>query len=213
MRIRLAGRIGVPVALLVLAAGCLGVLTGSEPFVATAEEVRVGDAALSETEFQPEESRSTWTNRTVEVGGQEREVRIRNYVSSYRLPPGMGTDGSLRFGLFVVVSTPQASIAGQALNPVGRMSHRELIERIAGDSGSLRDVSQEATRQATVLGTETEVTRFSAVAERQGREIPVYVEVTRVQDGDDYVVALGVYPQGSEDVRSQVETLFGGIEH
>lgn len=213
MRSRNLGQVGVLLALLVLAAGCLGVLTGSEPFVATADEVGVSDATVSETDFQHAESESAWLNETVEAGGQEREIRIKNEVSSYEIEPTVGTDGSIQFGLFTVFSTPRASIAGQAMNPIGRLSHRQLIEEVAADSGNLQDISEEDTREATVLGEETEITRFSAIAELSGQEVPVYVEVTRVEDGDDFVIAVGVYPQESEDAGSQVETLFGGIEH
>ena len=114
---------------------------------------------------------------------------------------------------FAVVSTPQASIAGQALNPIGRMDDRELVERIAQQSGNLHDVEQEDTRTVTILGSDEEVTRFRATAERSGVEVPVYVEVARVEDDGDFVVAVGVYPQGSDEMRSQVTTMFGGVEH
>lgn len=201
------------VALLVLTAGCLGVLTGSEPFVATASDVGVSDSALSSTDFEAGETQTSWLNRTVDVAGQEREVRIRNHVATYQLPVSVSPDGAVRFGLFSVVSTPSVSIAGQALNPIGRMSHRDLVERVAAESGDVRDVQQEGSRELTVLGSAAEVTRFSATVERSGQEIPVYVEVTRVQDGDDYVVGVGVYPRESTDVRPQVETLFTNIEH
>lgn len=201
------------VVLLVLTAGCLGVLTGSEPFVATASEVAVSDAALSDTDFEAGETRTAWLNETVEAAGQERDVRIRNYVATYQLPFSVGTDGSVQFGLFSVFSTPKVSVAGQGLNPIGRMPHRQLVEQVAGESGEVRDVQEEGTRELTVLGSTAEVTRFSAIAERSGQEFPVYIEVTRVEDGEDYVIGVGVYPQESTDVGPQVETLFTGIEH
>lgn len=202
------------VALLVLSAGCLGVLTGSEPFVATASDVGVSDSALSDTDFQPGETRTAWLNRTVDVAGQEREVRIRNYVATYQMQGAISPDGSVSFGLFSVFSTPKVSIAGQALNPIGRMPHQQLVEQVSGQSGDVRDIQQEGARELTVLGSSTEVTRFSAVVQRSGQEIPVYIEVARVEDGDDYVIGVGVYPQASADhVQPQVERLFTGIEH
>lgn len=201
------------VVLLVLTAGCLGVLTGSEPFVATASEVAVSDAALSDTDFEAGETRTAWLNETVEAAGQERDVRIRNYVATYQLPFTVGADGSVQFGLFSVFSTPKVSVAGQGLNPIGRMPHRQLVEQVAGESGEVRDVQEEGTRELTVLGSTAEVTRFSAIAQRSGQEFPVYIEVTRVEDGEDYVIGVGVYPQESTDVGPQVETLFTGIEH
>lgn len=210
VRPRLAGL----AVLLVLSAGCLGVLTGSEPFVATASEAGVSAAALSETGFEAGETRTAWLNRTVDVAGQERDVRIRNYVATYQMQGSISPDGTVQFGLFSVFSTPKVSIAGQGLNPIGRMPHGQLVEQVASQGGDIRDVQQEGTRELTVLGSSTEVTRFSAVAERSGQEVPVYIEVSRVEDGKDYVVAVGVYPQAAEDdVRPQVERLFTGIEH
>ena len=208
-----SGVLGALLCVFVLTSGCVGVLTGSEPFVATASEVGVSQAALADTDFQHQDTRTAWLNRTVEVGGQEREVRIRNYVSVYQIPPSMGMDGSVTFGLFSTFSTPQVSIAGQALNPIGGMSHQQLVGQVAGQSGDIRDVEQQGTLTRSVLGSETEVTKFSATVVRQGQEVPVFIEVTRLQDGEDYVVAIGVYPRDSEDVPPQVETLFGGIEH
>ena len=205
--------LGALLAMFVITSGCVGVLTGSEPFVATASEVGVNEAALSETDFQHENTQTAWLNRTVDVAGQEREVRIRNYVSIYQIDPSISMDGTVTFGLFSAFSTPQVSIAGQALNPVGQMSHKQLIERVAGESGEIRDVQQSGSRTTTILGSDAEVTKFSAVAVRQGQEVPVFIEVTRVEDGEDYVIAVGVYPQEGDDVEPQVETLFSGLEH
>ena len=205
--------LGALLCVLVLTSGCVGVLTGSEPFVAKASEVGVGQAALSGTDFEHEDTQTAWLNRTIEAAGQEREIRIRNTVSIYQIPPSMGVDGSVTFGLFSAFSTPQVAIAGQALNPIGQMSHQQLIEQVAGQSGEIRNVQQANTRTLTVLGSDSDVTRFSATAVRSGQEVPVFIEVTRVQDGEDYVIAVGVYPQESDDVQPQVETLFGGLEH
>lgn len=197
----------------VLTSGCVGVLTGSEPAVFEASPAEVSEEARAETDFQPEDDRVEWTNRTVEVAGQEREVRVRNHVALYERPAVAEGPDDITFGVFAVVATPQASIAGQALNPIGRMDPRQLVEQIAQQQGNLRDVQREGTRNVTVLGTEEEVVRFSAVAEQQGVEVPVYVEVTRVSHDGDFVIALGIYPQGSDELRSQVTTLFRGVEH
>lgn len=201
-------------AVLVLTTGCLGLVTGSEPAVFTAAEVGVSDAALSETEFQHGDTRTEWLNRTVSAAGQEREVRVQNHVSAYRRPAQVDVDEGLTFGYFVVAATPQASIAGQALNPIGQMSPREMVDQLASGQNDVSDVQREDERTLTVLGSDAEVVRFSGTVERQGREIPVYVEVTRVQDGDDFIVGIGAYPQESADaVRPGVTTLFEGIDH
>lgn len=213
MPTRTRAALGGLLAVLVLGAGCLGVVAGSEPLVAAASDARVAPAAVDATDFQAAETRSAWMNRTVEVAGESREVRVRNHVATYRLPPTLGDDGSVSFGAFSVVSTPQVAIAGQPLNPVGRLSHDQLVEQVSARADGVHDVRQVGSSEVTVLGSTAEVTRFSAVVERSGRELPVTVAVTRVEDGEDYVVAVGVYPEGATEVRAQVETLLAGIEH
>lgn len=206
--------LGGALVLVVLTSGCLGFLTGSEPLVLTAEDANVADAALSQTEFELQETRSAWVNRTVQQAGQEREIRVRNHVSVYRRPVAMDVESGLTFGFFVVVSTPKASVAGQALNPIGQTSHEQLIGQLAGQSGDISEIEREDSRSLTVLGSDADVVRFSGIVERSGQEVPVYIEVARVEDGDDFVVGIGAYPQGTADqVRPGITTLFEGIEH
>lgn len=202
------------VCLVLVASGCLGVITGSEPLVLTAEEAGVSDAALGETEFEHQETRTAWINRTVERAGQEREVRVRNYVSSYRRPVAVDPTEGVTFGAFIVASTPRASVAGQSFNPIGQMSHERMMEQFVGQAANVRDVQREDSRTLTILGSDAEVTRFSGVVEQSGREVPVYVEVTRVTDGEDFVVGVGLYTRETADeVRPGITTLLEGIEH
>lgn len=205
--------LGTMLVLLVATSGCLGVITGSEPLVLSADDAGVTDATLESTDFELEESQTEWVNRTVEQAGQEREIRVRNHVTFYERPVEVGADGPT-FGFFAVISTPEASVAGQSFNPLGRMSHQELVEQFAGESADVRDIEREDSRELTVLGEEAEIVRFSGVVEESGVEVPVYIEVTRVVDDDDYVLALGLYPQeATDEVRPEVTTLFEGIEH
>lgn len=205
--------LGALLCLFVVTSGCAGVLAGDEPAVFEASPVAVSDGAASATDFEHQETRSEWINRSVEVAGQEREVRAKNHVTVYQLPPSVGADGSITFGLFTAVSTPQAAIAGQPMNPVGKMPPRQLVDRAASQSGQIEDVERVDARTVTILGVETEVVRFSGVVRRSGHEVPVYIEVTRFKHDGDFVIAAGAYPQGAGDVRTQVRTLFDGIEH
>lgn len=205
---------GAVLGLLVLTSGCAGILAESGPAVFSASPVGVNDADVAGTAFEHQETRTAWINRTVEVAGQSRDVRAKNHVSIYRRPVSVDLEGGVTFGLFVVVSTPKASIAGQAFNPIGRMSHEEMIDQLAGRVDGVSDVERVDSRTLDVLGTETDVVRFSGVVERSGQEVPVYIEVTRVGHGDDFVVAIGAYPRSTADqVRPGVTTLFEGIEH
>lgn len=205
--------LGAVVCLFVLTSGCAGVLAGNEPAVFTAAPVDVSDEAAESTDFEHQETETAWLNRSVEVAGQEREVRVKNHVTMYEIPASVSADGAVTFGLFTAVSTPQASIAGQAMNPIGKMSHDDLVEQAASRSEEIEDVERVDDRTVTILDAEAEVVRFSGVVRRSGHEIPVYIEVTRIEHDGDFVLAVGAYPQESEDVPPQVETMFESIQH
>jgi hypothetical protein len=114
--------------------------------------------------------------------------------------------------VFSVVSTPAVEIAGQTFNPIGDYSNDELVRLVTDRFGSLSNVERVSSRQVLVRGTETTVTKYAATTTVQGREIDVFVHVTRVRDGDDFLVGVGVYPQAL-DQESEILTLFRAIEH
>lgn len=213
---------------LVLAAGCSGsLLEGSYTFESSPATVE--DAAITETGFQELETRQFWVNRTRTVNDEEIEVHVSNNAVLYAKSTEIGGESTPYAG-FVTITSPKASVLGQSMNPLSRMSNRELVDRaksyvddIAGDRfGELNDVREVGSSQTTVLGTETEVSRFRATGEtRTGTPVEAVFFVTKVTHGDDIVVLVGAYPEQlgtgdsavSIDESSAIRTMMGAISH
>jgi hypothetical protein len=211
-----AGRrrtVTILLALVVLSSGC-SMLSG--PFAFTASPASACDEALSSTGYTGELSRWENVSRTLEVGGQSRNVSFSNYVNSYAREGPDGEGGTESKGGFAVFTTPQAQAAGQSVNPVRNWSPREMVENLDSgldEYGSLQDLQQEGTDEVTTLGTTATRTRFTATGARDGDPVDVFVEVVRVEHGGDYVVLGSVYEQSNTAERSRLDRLYRCIQH
>lgn len=125
-----ARRLSVPlvIATLVLLAGCVGVITGTEALLVEAEPISVSPAAQSAAGYEAVRTTTQELEREVSAAGQSREVVVTNHVAEYARSVDAGPLGSGEFARFVVVSTPAVEVLGQTFNPVGDMSDRELAE-------------------------------------------------------------------------------------
>ncbi|RLM59713.1 hypothetical protein DVK02_02975 [Halobellus sp. Atlit-31R] len=203
----------VAVALVLSTSGCLGFVTGEEALTFAAEPAAVADAAVEEAGYESNGTREVTINRTFEVAGQERRVVATNQITSYEKSLDLGLLGETRLGVFTVVSTPAVEVAGQTLNPIGQFSNERLVEFVQQRYSGLSDVRQVSERNVTIQGTETTVTKFAGTATVQGQEIDVFVHVTKYRDGDDFVLAIGVYPQQLDGEEENVLSMMRALEH
>ncbi|MBB6646490.1 DUF6517 family protein [Halobellus ruber] len=204
----------VAVALLLLTSGCIGFLTGSEPLEFSAEPAAASGSTATDAGYEYNGTRELTLNRTFEVGSQERRVIATNRIADYRKSMELGPLGEAEVGVFNVVTTPAVEVAGQTLNPIGSYSNARLVEFVQQQYSGLGDIRRVSERNITVQGTETAVTKFSATATIQGQEVDVFIHVIKYRNGDDFVVAIGVYPQqleGSEE--SNVLSMMRALEH
>jgi hypothetical protein len=199
--------------LLVLAAtsGCLGAFSsGATTF--EAEPADVDSAAADGTGFEKNGTRDSVATRELGPAGATQTVKVVSKVTTYEKTLEIPLLGSTRLGVFSVVSTPAVEIAGQTFNPVGDYSNDRLVQTITDRFGTLSNVDRVSERRIVVSGTETTVTKYAATTTVEGREIDVFVHVTKVRDGEDFLVGVGVYPQ-QLDQESEVLTLMRAIEH
>ncbi len=188
----------------------------SGPLAFTASPASACDEALSTTGYTNELSRWENVSRTLEVGGQSRNVSFSNYVNSYAREGPDGEGGTESKGGFAVFTTPQAEAAGQSLNPVRTWSPREMVENLDSgldEYGSLQDLQQEGTDEVTTLGTTATRTRFTATGTQDGDPVDVFVEVVRVEHGGDHVVLGSIYEQANTAERSRLDRLYRCIQH
>ena len=204
----------VAVALLMVTSGCIGFLTGSESLRFSAEPAAVSGAAAEEAGYEYNGTRDLTVNRSFDVGGQERRVVATNRIADYTKSIELGPLGEAEVGVFNVVTTPAVEVAGQTLNPIGSYSNARLVEFVQQEYSGLGDIQRVSERNITVQGTETTVTKFSATATIEGQEVDVFVHVTKYRNGDDFVVAVGVYPQRLEgQEESNILSLMRVIDH
>ncbi|MDX1744826.1 MAG: DUF6517 family protein [Halobacteriales archaeon] len=203
----------VAVLALVVGSGCLGVPTGSEPLEFTASQPSVSDAALSQTGYQEQEVREEPLERTVTVAGQERTVKVTNWVSTYARQVSLGPLGEQELGVFVVLTTPEVEVLGRTFNPVGDMSNRELLAQIQGNYQGLQVGERVGSKQIQILGQGTTLETFSGTATVEGQQIDIRIRIARVTHEGDFVIAVGIYPTQLQGEAGRIETLMGAVSH
>lgn len=211
MRERLFAVAGV--LLLVSFAGC-SMLTGG-PVTFGANKATVSEQALSQTNYEEQSVNQSVITRNVSAAGQSKTVKVTNWIAQYDRSVDLGPLGSQRAAVFSVVASPQVNVLGKSFNPIGDYPRERIVMMLQSRYESIDNVQPVGNYSATVLGHNTTVGKFSAEAKLVGgQSADVYVHVTRVQDGDDYVLAVAVYPQRLDDTESEhVRTLLGGVQH
>ncbi|MEF8840499.1 MAG: DUF6517 family protein [Haloarculaceae archaeon] len=201
------------VAVLVLTGGCVGLLTGEEALAFDADPVEVADDARSEAGYEAIQVESMQANRSFTVAGETRNVSVTNHVAAYQRAVEVGPLKTEPFARFTVLATPRVEIAGRTLNPVGELSDRELVIRLQSQYDSIEDVEFAGNRSVEILGESRTVSRFDATTTVAGTEVDLELHVTKFQHGEDFVVAIGVYPARLDGEADRVETMLRGIEH
>lgn len=204
---------GLAVAVLVLSGGCVGFLTGSEALSFDADPVEVTDDARSEAGYEEVRVETMEQNRSFTVAGETRNVSVTNHVASYQRAVELGPLGSEPFARVTVLSTPAVELAGRTFNPVGDLSDRELALRLQSQYDSIEDVEFAGNGTVGILGEDRTVSRFDATTTVAGAEVDLALHVTKFRHGDDFVVAIGVYPERLDGEEARVETMLRGIEH
>ena len=196
-------------------AGCLGVLTGSDPARFAASAATVPESTLDETGYGHRRTREATVTRTFEAGGQSREVEVVNVLAEYERAVDVPVAGRFRAAVFTALSTPQVAVLGESFNPVGEMSTDELVRMVQQRYDGLRDLRRESDRRVSVLGEATRATRYAGSARLLAGDVrvDVYLTVTEaVAAGDDFVLGVAAYPQILDD-RDAVTTLLESIVH
>ncbi len=200
-------------AALLSTSGCIGFLTGEDALVFEAEPAATDATVASDAGYATDGPRERPVNRTFDVAGQSRTVRVVNQVTTYEKSLDLPIVRDVKLGVFSVISSPSVGIAGQEFNPIGDYSNDRLVEMAGSQYGGFRGIERVSSRTVTVLGSETTATKYAAKATVGGRTVDVYVHVTKVRDGDDYVVAIGVYPQRVPDEEANVLEMMRSVEH
>ena len=203
---------GTVLALFVVVSGCAGFLSGPVTFAAT--EATVSDAALEETKFEHNRTEEQTVTREFSAAGQSKEVEVTNWISEYHRTVGVSGVAEQEVAVFATFSSPQVEVLDKSFNPLAKYDNRELAERFTNRLDNVDDVRKVDSRNRTMLGESTEVTRFEAtVTTATGIQFDAYLHVTKVEHDGDHVVALAAYPQQLGEQGETVARLLEGVEH
>ncbi|WP_247002727.1 DUF6517 family protein [Halosolutus gelatinilyticus] len=181
-------------------AGCLG-LAGLDKH--ESDPAGVDAAVRDDTGYEQTKIDDLVIDEKFELGPYSETVSVTNYLTEHEKRVDMGPLGSQRGALFMVLTTPQVSIAGRELNPVGDMSTTELVDLVQSNYDAIGDIAHDGNDEIAVLDQETTISRFTADAQFNGQDVEVYLHVTEaVETAEDLLVTIGVYPSL---VRSQEE--------
>jgi hypothetical protein len=176
-------------AALALGSGCAGVLGEAKSF--EAKPAKTEDGVASEAGYEFEGLEET----TVEREFASQTVRVVNKVATYEKALSIPLLGEARLGVFATISTPAIELAGKTFNPVGDYDNDRLVGMLQSNYERINDVREVSSQTVAVLGTDTTVTKYAGKATFGGQQLDVTIHVTKVRDGEDFVICFGVYPK------------------
>lgn len=205
--------VAVALAALLVTSGCIGFLTGSEALEFSAESATVSDAALADSGYEEANVTGEEVNETFSAAGQERRVRVTNWLAQYERAVDLGPLGEKRAAVFVALSTPKVEVLGRTFNPLADTSNRDLLQRLQSRYSGLRVGDRVDSRNVTALGAQRTVDTFEGQATFAGVDVDVYVHVTKFEHDGDIVAAIAIHPQQLDGERETVDDLLAGLEH
>lgn len=199
-----------------VAAGLAGCAAAQTEFEATPGQF--APDAVDASGYEQVNQEALVIERTVGTDGVERDITVRNYVTTY--DRGVRVAGQSRpLAAATVFTTPSLSIAGREFNPVADESLASLAGRASGQvggqlSGGISDIEPVEERQQTVLDTETTVGVFEGVTEAGPTTVTLRLLVARVKHAGDFVLIGTAYPAAlTDEERPRAERLFENVEH
>lgn len=195
-------------------AGC-GFILGGKPLSFEADVARVPESIADSAGYDLAGIENQTFERTFEVADQSRDVRVTNRLAEYEKQVDLGPLGEQRAAIFTALSTPQVSILDRTFNPVGELSTADLAERIQNQFEDVGSLERDGETTVTILGAETTLTRFAGrTTLAADQEIDIFLHLSEpVEHEDDFVIALGGYPQRLPGQASNILELTAGIEH
>lgn len=198
-------------ALAAATAGCSLLFGSGTTFSATT--ATVSEDARSGTGYEEVAVEDVVVERTFSAAGQERTVEVVNRVARYERRVDLPALPAQRAAAFVVLASPKIELFDRTFNPIGDMSNRELLAMVQDRYTGLEVGSRVGSTEASMLGQTTTVEQYDGTATLAGASVDVFVHVARVEHGEDFVVAIAIYPRLLDDETGTVTTLIEGIEH
>lgn len=177
----------------------------------SAQPAGVGDDALASTGFEHRTTNEQVVERTVEAGGESRDIKLTNYVVQYgKAVESVGQDAAT----FQLFTTPGVTIAGNDVNPYKALGDDQLLRTVIEQSsqGEAENVEQTGTETVTVLGEAVSFSQYEATTQVEGQDVAAMLHFGRTTNEGDLLVVSGGYPE-MIDEWPNIVTLAEGTVH
>jgi hypothetical protein len=160
----------------------------------------VSQSALDSTGYEAVETEERVIENTVEAAGKSETFVITNYLNKYEKPVGIEGVSETATATFAVHATSQIELPGETVNPVGELSGRDVVDLIGDRYDGINGIEHDSDRELTILEQSVTKSRFVAAASFAELSVDLDIHVTEaVERGEDFLVAVGVYPQQLRD--------------
>lgn len=192
--------------------GCLDLITGGTTEF-DASPSRVNESALDETGYEFTGLDEVVIEREFEAAGETETVIVTNLLAEHEKALGVEGVAEQAAAIFTSLTTPQVRVLGQEFNPVDEMSTTELAEMVQDQYDGIENIRHQEDSEVTVYGETTTQSRFTADALAEGSPVDLILHISEaVEMGDDFVVAIGGYPDVVMDEEANILTLMEGVE-
>ncbi len=191
--------------------GCLGLVDGLTTFEASVADV--DESALSETGYDETGVDEIVNERTFEAAGESETVEVTSYLAEHAKQIDMGPIGEQETATFSVLSSPKVEAVGRSFNPIEEMSTEEIVELIEDNYDDIGELNRESDHEITLVDQTVDESIFSAPASIDGQPFDLALHVTTAAErGDDFVLAIGAYPQEVESQeKPNIRTLIEAV--
>ena len=210
MRPRLVGLVFV---IAVLTAGCTGFIFGDEELVFEAGETLVENETLDEVGYELQQAETQTFDETfaIDEDGADRRVIVTSHLARYEpeseLPSGVGT---VQLG---VMTTPDASVAGQSVNPLLRMDSYERAFQYLPETGQ-QGFEEYGNYTVEPFGEPVNVTVLATETDDEDEIPDAFVHITQLErPSGDAILAYAMHPAEEAAEAPSIAELFSALEY
>lgn len=199
----------------VVTAGCAGALLGEDLDFESGETV-IEESTAQDAGYELQLSEREEYSQTIDVGddGNQTNVTVKSHMARYGqvdddMPAGTGP---VQVG---TVTIPEATIAGQSVNPLLQMDTYELAARyVGGFDESGFEEHDDYTLQPFDDGSDANVTVFRVEPDEPDAEPTAFIHVLQTQRDDtgDTIIGYVMYPVDEAESET-AERLLGALEY
>lgn len=171
----------------------------------------VPESVRAEAGFGDEQMNDGVYEETREIGGEDRDLRLTNWITEYRKAAAQEDAGAAGF---IIFASPTVSVADRSFNPFDQFSEERLIQAVLSRSnqGDAEDLEEAGSQSFSVLEESVEFTEYESTQSVAGQEVDIRLHIGNFTHEGDLLAMLGTYPEVLSDFEN-VRRMAEGVDH